>query len=54
MRKITTEKRTLESNFTHWENLMNENAPIQKRLKFARLDDYIKDAKRFIDFSGEK
>ncbi|MFX0073416.1 MAG: tetratricopeptide repeat protein, partial [Candidatus Hermodarchaeota archaeon] len=48
IKKVDQEKQRLEENYAKWEKLIQENTPLQERLKQADIIRYIQDAQRFL------
>ncbi|MFX1512244.1 MAG: tetratricopeptide repeat protein [Promethearchaeota archaeon] len=46
--KISSEKLSLEGDFEKWQELIDRNAPIQERLKQAKVGEYLKIAQDFV------
>ncbi|MFX1511263.1 MAG: tetratricopeptide repeat protein [Promethearchaeota archaeon] len=46
--KVSVEKQHLEDQYDSWQTLIQDNAPFRAKLEQARLEDYIKEAKKRI------
>ncbi|MFW9993325.1 MAG: tetratricopeptide repeat protein [Candidatus Odinarchaeota archaeon] len=46
--RITLEKKQLEKEFAKWKELVQRNAPVQERLQQARMEDYLREARKLI------